>query len=80
MYLYNSVGIFIKTSKFIFNVFISCFRLLWSLTFIPIIYYTPMLITNIDKIVHVPLYYYLVLGFSNAVNDVSKYKYSCLMN
>lgn len=37
-----------------------------------LIYFTPTLI-NRDGIVDVPLYYYLILGFLNAVNEVSLY-------
>jgi len=39
-----------------------------------LIYFTPMLI-NRDGIIDVPIYYYLILGFLNAVNEVSCYTY-----
>lgn len=51
-------------------VFQFCFRLLWGLTYIILIHYTPMMI-NWNGVINVPIYYYLILGFLNAMNEVS---------
>jgi len=47
------------------------FRLLWNISFVAFIYYTPVMITMINGIVNIPIYYYALLVFILAIHDVS---------
>uniref|UniRef100_A0A2S2NMY7 Acetyl-coenzyme A transporter 1 n=1 Tax=Schizaphis graminum TaxID=13262 RepID=A0A2S2NMY7_SCHGA len=51
---------------------IVCFRLIWSFTYIAFIYFTPMIIYR-NGVLNVPVYYYLILGFLNAVSEALSY-------
>ncbi|VVC28211.1 Major facilitator superfamily domain,Acetyl-coenzyme A transporter 1 [Cinara cedri] len=47
-------------------------RLLWSITFLILIYYTPNLIKE-NGIVNVPQYYYIILGLIMGVNEILRF-------
>ncbi|CAI6365109.1 unnamed protein product [Macrosiphum euphorbiae] len=44
-------------------------RLLWSVPYVLLIYYTPFLIKN-NGVVNVPIYYYFILGFIFAIHEL----------
>jgi len=46
-------------------------RLLWNISFVAFIYYTPVMITMINGFVNIPIYYYALLVFILAIHDVS---------
>jgi len=48
-----------------------CFRLLWNVAYVALIYYTPALLARNDK--HVSTYYYYsILVFVKTVHEVSR--------
>ncbi|XP_060865228.1 acetyl-coenzyme A transporter 1-like [Metopolophium dirhodum] len=47
-------------------------KLIWSLTHIGFIYFTPMIIYS-NGILNIPIYYYLILGFLNAISEALSY-------
>ncbi|XP_060865229.1 acetyl-coenzyme A transporter 1-like [Metopolophium dirhodum] len=47
-------------------------RLLWSIAYVVLIYYTPILIKN-NGVVNVPTYYYLILVFISIIHEILAY-------
>ncbi|KAE9538631.1 hypothetical protein AGLY_005730 [Aphis glycines] len=45
-------------------------RLLWNISFVAFIYYTPIMITMINGFVNIPIYYYALLVFILAIHDI----------
>lgn len=55
---------------FLFIIFTKLFfRLLWSLVYAALVYYTPVLIKK-DGVINVPIYYYILLGFIFTAREV----------
>lgn len=48
-------------------------KLIWSLTFILLVYFTPMLINNDDGITNIPMYYYAILILILFVDEILSY-------
>ncbi|XP_022174759.1 acetyl-coenzyme A transporter 1-like [Myzus persicae] len=47
-------------------------KLIWSLTYIVFVYFTPMIIYRNGEL-NVPIYYYLILGLINAISEALSY-------
>ncbi|CAH1724867.1 unnamed protein product [Aphis gossypii] len=47
-------------------------KLIWSLTYIAFIHFTPMIIYR-NGVLNVPIYYYIILGFLNAISEALSY-------
>lgn len=60
MYKYTTIFIFYNYH----------FRLLWNISFVAFIYYTPKMI-QINGFVNIPMYYYALLVFILSIHDVS---------
>ncbi|XP_025208442.1 acetyl-coenzyme A transporter 1-like isoform X1 [Melanaphis sacchari] len=54
------------------NVYLSAIpvRLLWNISFVAFIYYTPVMITMINGFVNIPIYYYALLVFILSIHDI----------
>lgn len=49
-----------------------CFRILWSIPYAMLIYYTPFLIKNEGRLNEPATYYNFLLGFIWLINEVSR--------